>query len=89
MRVAEAERSIQVAVRLVTVVEPVEIHTDIAQQLLRGFEIPERRLDVQCAAADRQQLALVTESVPLGVSPEVVVVVERIAPCTATDVLTK
>jgi hypothetical protein len=52
MRVAEAERSIQVAVRLVAAVEPVKIHTDIAQQLLRGFEIPERRLDDRAGWAE-------------------------------------
>ena len=68
---------VEAAVRLVVLDEAVEIDADPGEQLSRRLVVAQRRLDVEGAAVQRQQLAVDDELVALGVAAEVVVVVEH------------
>ena len=67
-------------------VEPIEIDADVVKELLGALEIAEGRFDVESPAVNRQQFAVVTEFVALGVTAEVVVVVEDQNLCASPDV---
>ncbi len=69
--------------------EAIEIDADVVEELLASLVIAEGRLDVQRAAVHHQRLAVVTEFVALGVTAEIVVVVEDQNLRASPDVLEK
>ncbi len=54
----------------------VEVDADIQQHLHSGLVVTLGRLDIQCAAIDRQGAAVVDKLIALGVAAKVIVVIE-------------
>ena len=67
----------------------VEVDPDILEELLGRLVVPLGRLDIERAAVQRQRPSVVLKLVALGVSAEVVVVVEDEHPGAPTEVLDK